>query len=166
MFKNKKSSFVGIIAIALFSLVFLFTGCEKKVEEPKQVEQPVVPQEPAPQVDTAQVEEEQGVPDLVGTWKGSFDKRPCTLKITDQEGYDFTGDITISYRDVIIQKVKGSFDGEKLTFKMADQIRNREAGSYRGKFNEDLSVMNGTFTINADETKRQISFQLKLQQQL
>jgi PBP1b-binding outer membrane lipoprotein LpoB len=160
MFNIKKSSIMVFSALALFSFVFLASGCEKKVEEPKQVEQPVVPQ-----VDTPKVVEEQSVPDLVGTWKGTFDKRACTLKITTQEGLEFEGSITVNYRDVKNQKIKGSFDTEKLTFKMSDQIRNREAGTYYGKFNEDLSIMNGSFSVTADEVKRAISFQLKLQQQ-
>jgi PBP1b-binding outer membrane lipoprotein LpoB len=161
MFNFKKSSMIVFSALALLSFVFLNFGCDKKAEEPKQVEQPVVP---VPQVDTTKVEE-QSVPDLVGTWKGTFDKRACTLKITNQEGLDFEGSITVNYRDVKSQKIKGSFDVEKLTFKMSDQIRNREAGTYSGKFNEDLSVMNGGFSVTADEVKRAISFQLKLQQQ-
>ncbi|MDP2304215.1 MAG: hypothetical protein Q8N03_17535 [Ignavibacteria bacterium] len=155
MLNIKKSSIIVVSALALFSFVFLANGCEKKVEEPKQVEQPV---------DTPIVVE-QSVPDLVGTWKGTFDKRACTLKITDQEGLEFEGSITVNYRDVKSKKIKGSFDTEKLTFKMSDQIRNREAGSYSGKFNEDLSVMRGSFTVSADEVKRAISFELKLQQQ-
>jgi PBP1b-binding outer membrane lipoprotein LpoB len=159
MLNIKKSSIIVVSALALFSFVFLANGCEKKVEEPKQVEQPVVQQ-----VDTPKVVE-QSVPDLVGTWKGTFDKRACTLKITDQEGLSFEGSITVNYRDAKNQKIKGSFDTEKLTFKMSDQIRNREAGSYSGKFNEDLSVMRGSFTVSADEVKRAVSFELKLQQQ-
>lgn len=159
MLNIKKSSMIVVSGLALFSFVFLANGCEKKVEEPKQVEQPVVPQ-----VDTPIVVE-QSVPDLVGTWRGTFDKRACTLKITDQEGLEFEGSITVNYRDVKSKKIKGSFDTEKLTFKMSDQIRNREAGSYSGKFNEDLSVMSGSFAVSADEVKRAISFQLKLQQQ-
>jgi PBP1b-binding outer membrane lipoprotein LpoB len=155
MLNIKKSSIIVVSALALFSFVFLANGCEKKVEEPKQVEQPV---------DTPIVVE-QSVPDLVGTWKGTFDKRACTLKITDQEGLSFEGSITVNYRDAKNQKIKGSFDTEKLTFKMSDQIRNREAGSYSGKFNEDLSVMRGSFTVSADEVKRAVSFELKLQQQ-
>lgn len=152
----RKNFLYSFFAVFTLSFLLFVTGCEKKVDEPKQVEQPVVEQEQPPV-------EEAAEPMLTGTWKGTFNKRSCTLKITEQDGLNFKGDIVINYRDVVRQQVSGSFDPEKLTFKMSDQIRSREAGNYSGTLTEDLMTMKGTFSVRADEQKTYVSFELKLQ---
>ena len=62
---------------------------------------------------------------LVGTWSGKFDGRKTVLKITNQDGENFNGKITINYRDVINQEVKGTFNSENNTITMQDQLHSR-----------------------------------------
>lgn len=96
---------------------------------------------------------------LVGTWSGKFDGRKTVLKISNQDGNTFEGKITINYRDVINQDLKGSFNPETNTLNMEDQLHSRFAGKYNGKLSEDKSVYSGQFAMKLNGTK--FNFNLK-----
>ena len=96
---------------------------------------------------------------ILGTYSGTFDQRNAVLNIKSQKGNEFEGNITINYRQVINQKVKGSFNEGDKSFKMSDQLHSRFAGSYYGNFSNDFTSMSGTFIQNVDKTK--FTFNLK-----
>ena len=91
--------------------------------------------------------------ELVGTWKGKFDGRKTFLVITNQDGNNFEGKISISYREAINQEVKGSFDSETNKMSMVDQLHSRFAGKYDGIISEDKSTFSGVFTVKVDGKK-------------
>lgn len=153
------------ITMFLTALTFLFViGCEKKTEtNPEEkvettIEKPVV-ETPVEKIDSVKPEEPKIiVPDMLGTWSGTFDSRACTLKITKQDSTAFSGSITINYREVVNQSVSGTINVEKNTVSMKDQIHSRYMGTYSGKLSSDIKNMSGTFTITVD--KKNLSFNL------
>jgi len=153
------------ITMFLTALTFLFViGCEKKTEtNPEEkvettIEKPVV-ETPVEKIDSVKPEEPKIIiPDMLGTWSGTFDSRACTLKITKQDSTAFSGSITINYREVVNQSVSGTINVEKNTVSMKDQIHSRYMGTYSGKLSSDIKNMSGTFTITVD--KKNLSFNL------
>jgi hypothetical protein len=93
------------------------------------------------------------IPDLKGTWTGTFDNRSTVLKITEQTDSSFSGKISISYRQVINQDVKGSFSPSKMNMKMKDQLHSRFQGKYSGKLSENADNFSGTFIMDLDGSK-------------
>lgn len=153
------------ITMFLTALTFLFViGCEKKTEtNPEEkvettIEKPVV-ETPVEKVDSVKPEVPKIViPDMIGTWSGTFDSRACTLKITKQDSTTFSGSITINYREVVNQTVSGTVNVEKNTVSMKDLIHSRYQGTYSGKLSSDMKNLAGTFTITVD--KKNLSFNL------
>lgn len=153
------------ITMFLTALTFLFViGCEKKTEtNPEEkvettIEKPIV-ETPVEKVDSVKPEEPKIViPDMLGTWSGTFDSRACTLKITKQDSTTFSGSITINYREVVNQSISGTINVEKNTVSMKDLIHSRYQGTYSGKLSSDMKNMAGTFTITVD--KKNLSFNL------
>ncbi len=144
--------------IVLSSLIYF--GCEKKAEDSRQTQQKVTSETISP--DTASsvaTESEPGnenkiqIPDIKGTWTGTFDKRTTTLTITEQTDSSFSGKISISYREVINQEVKGNFSPTTLKMTMTDQLHSRYQGSYAGKLSKELNNFSGTFTMKLDGSK-------------
>jgi len=170
--RNKADALVFSFAL-LFSFAFLallvFASCEQKKPEevsiPKDTVQ--VKAEKAAPIDTlikdtASVKKpEVVIPDLKGKWTGVFDQRSTTLRITEQDGNSFKGSITINYREVINQQVSGTLNEETMEVSMKDLLHSRYAGTYKGKFSDDLKKLSGTFTQNVEKTK--FSFSLKKQ---
>jgi hypothetical protein len=145
----------GQLILLLAAVMIIFSmGCgERKTGDDKTTEI----------TDTTAIEEEVvKVPDLTGTWTGSFDRRATTLKITEQDSSTFKGNITINYRDVINQQVSGKLDLEKNTFTMNDLLHHRFAGSYVGSISEEYTTMEGTFTGKTDNRKVQFNLKRKL----
>ncbi|MCB9208189.1 MAG: YtxH domain-containing protein [Ignavibacteriales bacterium] len=95
---------------------------------------------------------------LVGTWSGKFDGRNTVMTITKQDGNKIEGKITINFREVINQEIKGNFDPESNTLKMTDQLHSRYQGSYSGKLSEDKTNYSGEFTMKLNGNK--MSFNL------
>ncbi len=157
--KNFKSKFIFILFIAA---ILVYNGCQSKKEEAKS------PEEKTTQVDTQTVKnqpvlkpaekEETKIPDITGTWTGKFDSRATTLKITSQDSTSFKGKITIHYREVINQEVKGTFNPDKMTVNMSDQLHSRYMGKYAAKLSSDMKNLTGTFTLNVD--KKKLNFNL------
>lgn len=146
----------------LITLTFLFVsiaflGCEKKTEHTEQPNKEIQTEQIVP--DTASeikepvAEEKISIPDIRGTWTGVFDKRATTLKITEQTDSSFSGKITIEYREVINQDVKGSFSPTTLKMTMTDQLHSRYQGSYSGKLSKELNNYSGNFTMKLDGSK-------------
>lgn len=158
MYISKKFS-----SIILMLLLLLFIGCEKKDDRP--VLQPDTTKE-APdtitikgEVDSTAIKDSLAkAQQFVGTWTGSFEGKNATLKITEQNGDEFKGNISISYRERINQQVSGKIDRENKKVTMRDQLHARTMGTYSGKLNDDMTKMSGTFTTNAD--KKSVSFNL------
>lgn len=99
------------------------------------------------------------IPDIKGTYTGTLYNRPTTLKITEQTDSSFSGKITINYREVVNEDVKGTFSPSTMEFSMSDQIHNRSMGNYKGKISNEGKTLSGTFSPKYD--KGQASFNLK-----
>ncbi|HEX2867685.1 MAG TPA: hypothetical protein VHO03_11625 [Ignavibacteriales bacterium] len=145
------------LVVLLFTLLFS-AGCQKKQEQQqpqqKQADTTAV-KDTAKKADTttAKAAQQSQAADLKGTWRGTFDQRPTTLKITEQNGNDFKGNITINYRQVINQQVNGTFDPATKRLTMKDLLHSRFMGKYAGKVSDDMKKFSGTFTMTADGSK-------------
>lgn len=106
-------------------------------------------------------EEKVTIPDLKGMWTGTFDKRATTLTITNQTDSSFSGKITINYRQVINQEVKGSFSPATKKLTMTDQLHSRYQGKYEGRLSKDFNNFSGTFTMKLDGSKFQFNLNKK-----
>ncbi|MGB5528371.1 MAG: hypothetical protein WBQ32_00220 [Ignavibacteriaceae bacterium] len=155
-----KQLFTAMIILA----VIAFFGCEKKNEQQQgEVKSENVSPDTTsivstPEVGEPVVEEKVTIPDLKGMWTGTFDKRTTTLKITEQTDSSFSGKITINYREVINQNVKGNISPGSMKISMKDQLHSRYQGKYKGKLSEDGKIFSGTFTMDLDG--KQFSFNL------
>lgn len=151
----------SILSLMLLFSLIVSAGCGKKQEQQQQQ-----PQQNAQQADTtkmadttkkadttAKTTQKAEVPDIKGTYRGTFDKRPTTLKITEQNGNDFKGSITINYREVINQQVSGTIDPATNKFTMKDLLHSRFQGKYAGKVSNDMKELSGTFTMTLDGSK-------------
>jgi predicted membrane protein len=154
----------------LLTLVFLtvslfFAGCEKKNEQQQaelkteSISTDTISSESEPGVSEPVVEVKVSIPDIKGTYTGTLHNRPTTLKITDQTDSSFSGEITINYREVMNQNVKGTFSPSTMKFSMSDQIHSRYMGKYKGKISIDSKNLSGTFYPDYD--KQEASFNLK-----
>lgn len=147
---------VMFIFLLLCSSVLVFTGCSKTDEKDADSLQPDTSRtiKTIPMTDSAVVTAKDTVKDtlidITGRWTGTFDKRATTLQITSQDSLNFSGKITINYREVINQQVKGSFNPEAKTFNMKDQLHSRYQGKYSGKISDDGKKLSGTFTMDLD----------------
>ena len=139
--------FKKLFTVLTILAVLAFIGCEKKTEQKQDENQSELG-----------VEERITVPNVRGTWSGIFDKRATTFNITEQTDSSFSGKITINYRQVINQDVKGSFSPTTKKMTMKDQLHSRYQGKYSGKLSDDLSEFSGTFTMDLDG--KQFSFNL------
>lgn len=158
----------------LFSLIiaagFIFTSCEQKKPEETaiatdtvkvKVEEPAAVDTLAKDTTSLPAAPAEVIPDLKGKWTGTFDKRTTTLRITEQDGKSFKGNITINYREVINQQVSGAVNEETMEVSMKDLLHSRYAGTYKGKLSDDMKKLSGTFTQNVEKTK--FSFSLTKQ---
>lgn len=95
---------------------------------------------------------------LTGVWVGKLDSRLTTLSITNQDGNNIEGKITINYRKPLNQEIKGSFNADTKTLTMKDQLHSRFKGTYNGKLSEDGKTYSGTFTTLVE--KKNYNFNL------
>ena len=148
---NKK-----LIAVMIILTVIAFIGCEKKTEQQQtevkseNISPDTISSVSEPMDSEPVVEEKITIPDIKGTWTGTFDKRATTMKITEQTDSSFSGKITINYREVINQEVKGRVSPTSLKMSMKDQLHSRYQGKYNGKISEDGKSFSGTFTMVLD----------------
>jgi hypothetical protein len=147
--------------------VIAFIGCEKKTEQQQtEVKSESISPDTISSVSESMdnepvVEEKITIPDLKGTWVGTFDKRTTTLTITEQTDSSFSGKISIKYRETINQDVKGTFRPATQKVSMVDQIHSKYMGKYNGKLSDDAKNLSGTFTMNRDGTKSSFNLNKK-----
>jgi len=160
--------FKPFLLIFIMLAIVVFSGCDSKTEKQditkddgntEQVKpdsslvEDVNPEEDVPDTETS-----VDIMDITGTWTGVFDKRSTVLNITEQTDSSFSGKISISYREIINQEVKGSFSTTTMKISMTDQLHSRYQGKYKGKLSEDGKNFSGTFTMDLDG--KQFSFNL------
>lgn len=150
-----------IILLFLFICIILI-GCENKTEKSEEQKREVISDESMSDnyssTKDSDVQEPISIPNIKGTWNGTFDDHSATLKITEQTDSNFYGNITINYRQVIHQEVKGSFSPTTLSMTMTDQLHSRYEGKYNGKLSKDFFNYSGTFTMKVDG--KQFSYNL------
>lgn len=153
----KKHTFKSLFTTMLLLSILAQFGCEKKTEKIEQPKEEVKTEEVMPDTSSGikepVTEVKITIPDIKGTWTGTFDKRATTLTITEQTDSSFSGKISISYREVINQEVKGTFSPTTLKMNMTDQLHSRYQGSYSGKLSKELNNYSGTFTMKLDGSK-------------
>ena len=146
------------IVLIIFAAV-AYIGCEKKTERAEHPDNDKViadndttkgvQEEPQDTIKVAKII----IPDLKGKWSGTFDKRSTVLNITEQTDSSFSGKITINYRQVLNQEVKGSFSPTSNEITMTDQLHSRYQGKYSGSLSKDADNFSGTFTMDHDGSK-------------
>jgi hypothetical protein len=122
--------FIWVLTVLFVLTAVIYLGCDKKTDEA-----------------------EITIPDLKGTWSGTFDGRSAVLNITDQTDSSFSGKISISYREPINQEVEGSFSPTTLKITMTDQLNGRFQGIYTGSLSKEANSFSGAFTLNSDGSK-------------
>jgi len=148
-----------LIAAMTILAVLAFIGCEKKTEQQQtEVKSESISPDTISSVSESMdnepvVEEKITIPDIKGTWNGTFDKRTTTLTITEQTDSSFSGKITINYREVINQEIKGTISPSSGKISMKDQLHSRYQGKYNGKLSEEGKNFSGTFTMDLDGSK-------------
>jgi len=151
-----KKQILTIISLTglILTAILIHSGCEKKTEQPKEeTKTEEVSSDTSSKISPPVVEEKISIPDLKGTWTGTFDKRATTLNITEQTDSSFSGKISINYRQAINQEVKGSFSPSTMKMTMTDQLHSRYEGRYDGKLSADLKNFSGTFKMKLDGSK-------------
>ncbi len=142
-----------LIVLIIFTTV-VYLGCEKKTENTNgNVKTEEETTDTTSNVAEPVEETKINIPDLTGKWTGTFDKRTAVLTITKQSDSSFVGKITINYREVINQDVKGFFSPTTLKMSIIDQLHSRYQGKYNGKLSEDGKNYSGTFAMNLDGSK-------------
>jgi len=136
---SKSKSLKWVLTALVMLTVVVYFGCEKKTDDTE--------------VETDNTKTENIIPDIKGTWTGTFDSRSTVLNITEQTDSSFTGKISISYRQAINQDVSGFFSPSTMSMEMIDQLHSRFQGKYNGKLSEDGNNYSGTFIMDLDESK-------------
>jgi hypothetical protein len=122
--------FIWVLTVLFVLTAVIYLGCDKKTDEA-----------------------EITIPDLKGTWSGTFDGRSAVLNITDQTDSSFSGKMSINYREPINQEVEGSFSPTALKITMTDQLHSRFQGIYTGSLSKEANSFSGAFTLNSDGSK-------------
>lgn len=157
------------VTAIFFTFSVLLTGCQKKQEQPQQqttqTQQDTTANKAADttKTDTSNkgATTKANVPDVQGTWSGTFDQRAATLKINQMNGNDFKGTMRINYREVINQQVSGKIDPATKKVTMKDLLHSRYQGKYSGKLSDDMKKLSGTFTMDLDGSKLNFSLTKK-----
>jgi hypothetical protein len=152
----KKHTFKSLFTTMLLLSILAQFGCEKKTEKIEQPKEEVKTEEVMPDTSSGikepVTEVKITIPDIKGTWTGTFDKRATTLTITEQTDSSFSGKISIKYKETINQDVKGTFSPTTKKVSMMDQIHSKYMGKYNGKLSDEGKNLSGTFTMNRDGT--------------
>jgi hypothetical protein len=152
---------LSVVILIISTITYL--GCEQKNEKADQPENDKgmsdTTSSSQDEPNDATVETKITFPDLKGTWTGTFDGRSSVLNILEQTDSNFSGKITINYRQVTNQEVKGTLNPTTYEFTMTDQLHSRYQGKYKGELSSNNQNFSGTFTLDNDGTK--YSFNLK-----
>lgn len=162
---KEKMLYKSFLILMIVVVVIAYMGCEKTN---KRAEQPLndkvtadtnttrgYREEPKDTIVTAKIK----IPDLKGTYSGIFDGRSSVLTITEQTDSSFSGKITINYRQVVNQEIKGTLKPTTKEITMTDQLNSNFQGKYKGELSADNNNFTGTFTMDRDGSK--YSFNLK-----
>jgi hypothetical protein len=154
----KHTLFKSLSTVIIIIAVIALAGCEKKTEQKQdEMKENVTTNPPSavnePKDSEPTTKETINIPDLKGTWTGTFDKRSTTLTITEQTDSSFSGRISIKYKEMLNQEVKGYFSSTTKKVYMEDQIHSKYMGKYKGSLSEDGKAFSGTFTMNRDGSK-------------
>lgn len=139
----------------------VYFGCEKKTDQSEEptdnADTEVITTDTTTGDATIEIEPAEDmkitIPDIRGTWTGTFDQRSAVLNITNQTDSSFSGKISISYRQVINQDVKGFLSPATMNMEMKDQLHSRFQGKYNGKLSKDADNYSGTFIMDLDGSK-------------
>jgi hypothetical protein len=96
---------------------------------------------------------------ILGTWSGKFDDRSSELVITEMEGNNIAGKVTINYRNKINQELKGTYDPASRKIRLEDQLHSRFKGAYVGQLSEDQTKFSGVFTTLVDGKKFKFNYE-------
>lgn len=161
--------FPSLTFLKLFILLLLmvslaaFIGCEKKADE--KIETPQTTEETTQTTPEQQPVQEEippiVIPDLTGKWSGIFDARSATLNITEQNGNDFSGSISVAYRNPLNKQVSGKVDESTLVVTMSDVGQGRFHGAYSGTLSDENKKLAGSFTMKLDGKKYSFNFSKK-----
>lgn len=156
---KKEIIFKWALVVLIIFAAITYIGCEQKNDQAEQPQNDKVTPDTTYMIvkseepkDTV-VEEKIIIPDMKGTWSGVFDGRSSTLKITEQIDSSFSGKITINYRQVTNQEVKGILNTRTGEITMSDQLHSRYQGKYKGVLSINNNNFSGTFTMDNDGTK-------------
>lgn len=142
---------IKILTVLFLATFTIFTGCSKKEKPAKPADTTKVATETV-KADTTAKDTAAGDTakakeiSLLGTWKGTLANYPATLKITNQDGKQFTGTIVVNYRNVATHGVVGSVDHKTGAFSMSDNDQTRSAGNYTGVVAASGKSITGSFT--------------------
>lgn len=95
---------------------------------------------------------------LQGEWKGTFDQREATFTISKVEKETAEASISVKYREMITESLKGTINMADKTFHFDDvhSTNGNLDGEYNGKFNDDFTEFSGTYQNYT--TKKQVDF--------
>ncbi len=158
---SKNISFKGVFAVLVIITAVVYFGCEKKTDQSEEptdnADTEVITTDTTTGDATIEIEPAEDmkitIPDIRGTWTGTFDQRSAVLNITNQTDSSFSGKISISYRQAINQDVKGSLSPATMNMEMKDQLHSRFQGKYNGKLSKDADNYSGTFIMDLDGSK-------------
>jgi hypothetical protein len=165
---------IQILMVVIFLLAVSFSGCGDKTDqqgemktdniEAHDISPDTISAVNPPSDSETEPDGEQmiTIPDVTGTWTGTFDGKSTTLEITEQSDSNFTGKISINYKQPLHQTVKGNFSPSTLKISMVDQLHSKFMGKYKGDLKEDFKSFSGSFTKNRDGS--QYSFNLKIKE--
>jgi len=167
---KKRTLLMQLFVVLAILTSTIYLGCDKRADKTEESQDGVNTKEVTSDTTSNGAEtkvEQPGeemkitIPDITGKWAGTFDKRAIVLTITAQTDSDFAGKITINYKQVINQEVKGSFSPTTMKVSMTDQLHSRYQGKYKGKLSNEGRNFSGTFTMTVDG--KQFSFNLNKQ---
>jgi len=95
---------------------------------------------------------------LQGEWTGTFDQREATFNITNVSKEMAEASISVHYREMITESLKGSINWMEKTFHF-DDVNSTNGyldGEYNGAFNDDFTKFSGTYQNYT--TKKQVDF--------
>jgi len=150
------NSKIKLLIVLLLAFNIFFTGCTKKdkpVNQPDTTKQVSTDtskhsQDSSKTKDTTKTDsvEVKKTVSLLGTWQGKVANYNATLKVTNQNGNQFSGSVVVNYRNVATHNVTGTFNPENGAINMADTDQTRSAGVYAGMVSPNGRSISGNFT--------------------
>ncbi len=158
---EKYKGFMKIIFTAFLTFL-LITGCEKK-EEKVEFQHPDTINTNKSDTTVKQMSEikKDTIQDLRGDWKGTFDQRSATMTIIKQDGKEFTGTMSINYREPLNKTISGTFDPSNNSIKMEDVNASKYLGEYSAQLLENGKLIQGTFDLKAGGNSYRFKFNKK-----